>query len=140
MLQRTRLLVFATALCAAASAQDLLLRGEFCQQRGWNSNSVNPRLLADVNGDGKRDIIGFANDGVWVSVFGSSWVPARPTKWLTGYAVNAGNWANTDKFPRRAADVNGDGLADIVGFANDGVYVSLSSGKNFSAPSRWAND
>lgn len=138
MLQRTRLLVFATALCAAASAQDLLLRGEFCQQRGWNSNSVNPRLLADVNGDGKRDIIGFANDGVWVSVFGSSWVPARPTKWLTGYAVNAGNWANTDKFPRRAADVNGDGLADIVGFANDGVYVSLSSGKNFSAPSRWA--
>ena len=132
-----RWIVFATVFCLAISAQDLILKQEFSVSRGWSSNNVFPRLFADVNGDGKRDIIGFASDGVWVSLFGSSWVPARPTKWLSGYAVNAGNWTDSDKFPRFAADVNGDNRADIIGFGNDGVYVSLSNGKEFSAPAKW---
>lgn len=140
MAQRTRFITLTATLCLAASAQDLILKSEFSQNRGWSSNNVFPRLFADVNGDGKRDIIGFASDGVWVSLFGSTWVPSRPTKWLSGYAVNAGNWTDSDKFPRYAADVNGDGRADIIGFANDGVYVSLSTGKAFSAPARWTSE
>lgn len=133
----TRLVAAAALLCAAASAQDLILKSEFSLAKGWRSNNVFPRLMADVNGDGKRDIIGFAGDGVWVSLFGSSWVPARPTKWLAAYALNAGGWTTYDEFPRHAADVNGDGKADIVGFATDGVYVSLSSGGKFTAPAKW---
>jgi hypothetical protein len=31
-----------------------------------------------------------------------------------------------DTYPRAVADVNGDHRADIVGFGNTGVYVSLS--------------
>ena len=34
-------------------------------------------------------------------------------------------WESFDKFPRQVADVNGDGRADIVGFAKNNVRVSL---------------
>ena len=50
-------------------------------------------------------------------------------KTLNGYGNNssAGGWSSQEKYPRQLADVNGDGRADIVGFASDGVYVSLSN-------------
>jgi hypothetical protein len=32
------------------------------------------------------------------------------------------------------ADVNGDGKQDIVGFANEGVWLALSTGTGFTAP------
>jgi hypothetical protein len=32
------------------------------------------------------------------------------------------------------ADVNGDGMQDVVGFGNAGVYVALSTGDGFAAP------
>ena len=34
---------------------------------GWVSDDAFPRELADVNGDGKADIVGFGNAGVYVS-------------------------------------------------------------------------
>ncbi|WP_237214350.1 hypothetical protein, partial [Falsiroseomonas oryziterrae] len=34
---------------------------------GWSSNDVFPRMMADVNGDGRDDIVGFGNAGVWSS-------------------------------------------------------------------------
>ena len=44
------------------------------------------------------------------------------------------------KHPRFLGDVNGDGKQDIVGFAAGGVYVSLSTGSNFTAPGLWVNN
>jgi hypothetical protein len=45
-------------------------------------------------------------------------------------------WSSDDLYPRKLADVTGDGRADIVGFSQGGVYVSLSSsaGGAFSQP------
>ena len=38
-------------------------------------------------------------------------------------------------FTRELADVNGDGMEDIVGFGNAGVLVSLATGGgNFATP------
>ncbi|MER0240325.1 hypothetical protein [Fulvimarina sp. MAC8] len=31
-----------------------------------------------------------------------------------------------DRYPRQVVDVNEDGMADIVGFGEAGVYVSLA--------------
>lgn len=54
-----------------------------------------------------------------------------------GGNASAGAWSTADINPRAAGDANGDGKADVIGFANDGVYVALSSGTNFQPATRW---
>jgi lysophospholipase L1-like esterase/uncharacterized protein YigE (DUF2233 family) len=87
-----------------------------------------------VNGDGLEDIVGFADEGTYVSLstgagFGS------PRKFIDGFGYNAG-W-RVESHPRFLADVDGDGRKDVVGFANEGAYVSLSTGDAFTPPARW---
>lgn len=45
---------------------------------------------------------------------------------VANFAVGAGGWSLQDRFPRMDADVNGDGLADIVGFGFGGVFVAAA--------------
>jgi hypothetical protein len=103
---------------------------------GWSNN--HPRMIADVNGDGLPDIVGFGEAGVYVSLSTGKNFTA-PELWVNSYGANAGGWS-VGAHPRMMADVNGDGLADVVGFGGPGVYVSLSTGKNFTAPELWVND
>ena len=51
---------------------------------------------------------------------------AAPTFELAAFAPGAGGWISDDLYKRELADVNGDHMADIVGFAHSGVYVSQS--------------
>jgi hypothetical protein len=102
---------------------------------GWTSNDTYPRELADVNGDGRADIVGFGADGVYVSLNTGGGHFAMPTFELAAFGTNAGGWTSQDLYPRTLADVNADGLADIVGFGADGVYVSLATtGGHFASP------
>lgn len=42
---------------------------------------------------------------------------------------------NREDFPRFCVDVNGDGMADLVGFYASGVHVSFSNGRaDFDEP------
>jgi FG-GAP-like repeat len=95
---------------------------------GWSSDNTYPRALADVNGDGKADIVGFGADGVYVSLATGGGHFAAPTLELAAFGANAGGWTSQDLSPRTLADVNGDGMADIVGFSSTGVYESLATG------------
>ncbi len=100
---------------------------------GWRVD-INPRILADVNGDGKDDIVGFGNASTVVSLStGSSF--QSPQTWISDYSYAAG-W-RVDKNPRILADVNGDGKDDIVGFANTSTVVSLSTGTSFKTAETW---
>ncbi|NEQ10356.1 MAG: VCBS repeat-containing protein [Moorea sp. SIO4E2] len=94
---------------------------------GWLNFNTYPRQLADVNGDGRADIVGFANQGVYVSLGQSDSTFAPPSIVIEDFAVDRGGWLNFDTYPRQLGDVNGDGRADIVGFANDGTYVALAN-------------
>ncbi|WP_198008417.1 FG-GAP-like repeat-containing protein [Leucobacter salsicius] len=95
---------------------------------GWKVG-VHPRVLADVNGDGRADIIGFSSKGADVSLSTGSSFKAS-TRWSTEFG--SANW-RSDQQPRHVTDVNGDGRADLVGFANEGVRAALSSGSRFNA-------
>ncbi len=104
---------------------------------GWRVDK-HVRRVADVNGDGKDDIIGFGNDYTYVSLStGSSF--AAPKKWIKSFAYNSGGW-RVNKHERTVADVNGDGKADIIGFGNKYTYVSLSTGSSFAAPKTWISN
>ena len=90
---------------------------------GWSSDDTYPREVADVNGDGMADIIEFGQYGVWVALATGNGNFAQPGFELSAFGVNAGGWSSDDAYPREVADVNGDGMADIIGFGNAGVYV-----------------
>jgi hypothetical protein len=90
---------------------------------GWRVD-MHPRFMADTTGDGRADIVGFGNAGVYMSraQVDGSYGPVELL--IENYAYVAGGW-RVDQHPRFMADINGDGRADIVGFGNAGVYVTV---------------
>ncbi len=104
----------------------------------YASNSANPRLVQDINGDGLPDIVGFANGGTYVALNTGTGFAAA-TVWLADFGINAG-YTTQDTYPRTLADINGDGLPDLVGFKSDGTYVSINTGSGFQTAAKWLAD
>ena len=83
-----------------------------------------PRFMADTTGDGRADIVGFGDAGVYVSrAQRQRHASARPSSSSRNFGYVAGGW-HVERHPRFMADTTGDGRADIVGFGDAGVYVS----------------
>jgi hypothetical protein len=90
---------------------------------GWRIGH-NPRTLADLNGDGTADIIAFRTNGeVWVAL-NNGGTCREPKLSINEFDSAAG----TNKHPLFVADINGDGLGDIVWFGDKGVYVAIGNG------------
>jgi len=103
-------------------------------------------ITADVNGDGKADLIAFLRDSqpepgrydVYVGLSTGNGF-AVPVKWSDFFCLE--NEVCT------TADVNGDGSADSIAFLRDtqpepgryDVYVGLSTGSKFASPIRWSD-
>ncbi|MFI7482110.1 FG-GAP repeat domain-containing protein [Kocuria sp. M1R5S2] len=103
----------------------------FSSPQGWRVDQ-HPRELADVNGDGWEDIVGFGDAGVWVSYAQLNGY-AAPHLVVPDFGRNQG-W-RPDRHVRTVADVDGDGREDVVGFGDAGVHVSFAgSSGGFSAP------
>ncbi|MFF9457716.1 FG-GAP-like repeat-containing protein [Streptomyces flaveolus] len=108
-----------------------LVLNDFGLAQGW-TGTKHLRLLADVTGDGTPDIIGFGDEGVWVShnrgdgLFDQAQLVCRGF----GYNDDAGAW-RVDRHPRFLTDITGDGRADIVGFGGPGVYVARNLYRRF---------
>jgi hypothetical protein len=100
---------------------------------GWRVER-HPRFLADLTGDGRADIVGFGDAGVWVALNNGNGTFQAPQMVVANFAYNAGSW-RVERHPRFLADLTGDGRADIVGFGNAGVWVALNNGNGtFQAP------
>ena len=120
----------------AGFATDQPWSAEYGTNSGWTSSTVYPRRLVDVNGDGLPDVVGFGAGGIRVSLnTGTSFAASQP--WGgSSFGTNAG-WTDDSTYPRMLIDVNGDGLPDVVGFANAGVRVALNTGTSFAADQPW---
>jgi len=99
----------------------------FGGQLGWNSQNVNLRLVADVNGDGKADILGFGFSAVRVALGNGDGTFQAAKIGIADFGPSLG-WANQDQYSRQLADVNGDGKLDLVGFGGAAVFTALGNG------------
>ena len=100
-------------------------------EQGWRVDQ-HPRFVADITGDGKADLVGFGNDGVWVALGNGDGTFQAPAFVIADLGYDQG-W-RVDQNPRFVVDVTGDGKADLVGFGNDGVWVALSNGDGSFQP------
>jgi GH18 family chitinase len=97
--------------------------------RGWSSFDKYPRQLADVNGDGRADIVGFGPGNVFVALGQKDGTFESKTIATSDFSYSRG-WNSFDQNPRQLADVNGDGSADIVAFGDQNVFVALAESGN----------
>jgi hypothetical protein len=93
---------------------------------GWRIEQ-HPRLLADLRGIGRADIIGFADAGVFTALSNGDGTFGEPRFVIPDFGLEAGGW-QVDKHPRLLADLTGTGRSDIVAFGDAGVYTALSNG------------
>ena len=80
------------------------------------------------------DLVGFGQDGVYIALSTGSGFGAI-SKWTSSFDLSHG-WT-VSQYVRTVGDVDGDGMADLVGFGQDGVYIALSTGSGFGTISQW---
>jgi hypothetical protein len=99
---------------------------DFCHDHGWRVPD-HPRFVADITGDGKLDLVGFADDGVFVAFNNGDGTFQSAHKVSNEFCRNSEGWT-VEKHPRVIADLTGNGCGDIIGFAEAGVYVAINNG------------
>jgi kumamolisin len=96
----------------------------------------NPRLLADLSVNGRSDIVGFGNAGVWTALSNGNGAFGAPQFVVANFGYDGGGW-RVEKHPRFLADLTGNGRADIVGFGDAGVWTALSNGDGTFQPPKF---
>ena len=102
---------------------------QFTYSSGWRVDK-HVRTLADVTGNGRADIVGFGDAGVFVAInnseTGGTIAVQGAQLVLQSFGYDQG-W-RVKKHPRIVADLTGNGLGDIIGFGERGVCVSKNRG------------
>ena len=104
----------------------------------WFAPGAEVAAVGDINGDGRDDIITFTQAGqespVYVALSDGTRFVGTAVKWHDHFSIPG-------EYPA-VADVNGDGLADIISFTqgtfgHNRVWVALSDGTRFGPAQVW---
>jgi Trypsin-like peptidase domain/FG-GAP-like repeat len=95
---------------------------------GWRVEK-HPRLLGDINGDQRQDIVAFGDHHVFVALGQSNGTFSNPQPVINNLAYEAGGW-RVEKHPRLLGDADGDGREDIGAFGDHHVFVALAQAES----------
>ncbi|KAF8815948.1 hypothetical protein BYT27DRAFT_7209385 [Phlegmacium glaucopus] len=98
---------------------------DFTFSSGWRIDK-HVRTLANVTRKDRVDIVGFFDDGVYVAINEGNGTVGQANRVLDTFGYNK-KW-RVEKHLRFVVDISGNGLGDIVGFGEGGVYVSKNRG------------
>jgi hypothetical protein len=118
------------ALSLPASPTSCAVQGQFGAYQTWwggTFNGAHGNLLADVDGNGKKDLIGVGDGYIGVIRSTGSAFGSYETWWGSFYGTHG----------TLAGDVDGDGKADLVGLGDGYIGVIRSTGKAFGAYETW---
>jgi FG-GAP-like repeat/EF hand len=107
--------------------------GPLLESVAWKSALYFPTITcADVDGDGRAEVVARAPQGVMIFDYDPStatWTPSSDAGPVTGPTwSDANGWGEAAySLTFRAADVNGDGRAELIGRLADGVRTVVSS-------------
>jgi hypothetical protein len=93
----------------------------------------------DVNGDGKADVCGRYEDGIYCGL--SDGVKFEQVSLWSGDYGNTYEWTNQTSYWQsiQFPDVNGDSKADVCGRYEDGLRCGVSNGTKFETTSIWSS-
>ena len=94
----------------------------FSTAQGWATYDLFPRNVGDFDGDGNDDIIGYGSNATFVAVSNGDGTFRSPAPITSSFSVSLG-WPSFDNSPRTVADINGDGVDDLVGFGQFGLLT-----------------
>ena len=92
---------------------------------GWRVDK-HLHFLADINSNGLLDIVRFRDLHVYVA-YNNGDGTFQPAKPILSYFCHDNGWC-ISKHPRFVVDMTGDSKHNLVGFADDGVFVAFNNG------------
>lgn len=92
---------------------------------GWRIEK-HPRFVSDLRNQGRVDIIGFGDAGVFVSLNFGNLNFGVPKLVLNDLGYIGGGW-RVEKHVRLLGDVTGNGYPDIIGFGEFSVFTSFNN-------------
>jgi hypothetical protein len=97
--------------------------GDYDNEFDGYGTFLEPLAVADVNGDGTQDVIGFAGDGLAVALGGPNLTFNKPLHYAVGLMEALVNGASSFN-QGQVVDLNGDGHPDVVATGPNGIYIS----------------